>query len=97
MLYNDVNLINTEMRCTAPLHRKILELLQKNKSKPTISIRLRSIIRQSQKIIHLKNNIYTILLTLAMQGQIIPQPTPSAPPTIKIGKSNNFELKNGLK
>jgi predicted Zn-dependent peptidase len=32
-----------------------------------------------------------------MQGQIIPQPTPSAPPTIKIGKSNNFELKNGLK
>jgi hypothetical protein len=36
----------------------------------------------------MKNNIYTIksILTLAMQGQIIPQPTPSAPPTIKIGK-----------
>jgi hypothetical protein len=34
----------------------------------------------------MKNNIYTIksILTLA-QGQIIPQPTPSAPPTIKIG------------
>jgi hypothetical protein len=46
----------------------------------------------------MKNNIYTIksILTLAMQGQIIPQPTPSAPPTIKIG-NNNFELKNGLK
>jgi hypothetical protein len=25
------------------------------------------------------------------------QPKPAAPPTIKIGKSNNFELKNGLK
>ncbi|PKH67192.1 peptidase M16 [Flavobacterium sp. ALD4] len=32
-----------------------------------------------------------------MQAQVIPQPKPAAPPTIKIGKSSNFELKNGLK
>lgn len=48
----------------------------------------------------MKKTIYilsSLFLTLAMQGQIIPQPTATAAPTIKIGKSNNFELKNGLK
>ncbi|MBB1192175.1 insulinase family protein [Flavobacterium sp. SOK18b] len=32
-----------------------------------------------------------------MQGQIIPQPKPGVAPTIKIGKPQTFELKNGLK
>jgi predicted Zn-dependent peptidase len=32
-----------------------------------------------------------------MQGQIIPQPQSTSVPSIKIGKSTNFELKNGLK
>ncbi|MEZ7505114.1 M16 family metallopeptidase [Flavobacterium sp. Arc2] len=48
----------------------------------------------------MKKTIYIIsslFLTLALQAQVIPQPEPTAPPTIKIGKSNNFELKNGLK
>lgn len=48
----------------------------------------------------MKKTIYllsSLFLTLVLQGQVIPQPTPTAPPTIKIGKSNNFELKNGLK
>lgn len=48
----------------------------------------------------MKKTIYIIsslFLTLAMQGQVIPQPKATASPTIKIGKSNNFELKNGLK
>jgi hypothetical protein len=31
-----------------------------------------------------------------MQGQI-PQPQSTSVPSIKIGKSTNFELKNGLK
>jgi predicted Zn-dependent peptidase len=38
---------------------------------------------------------YQVYFDFSDAGQIIPQP--SAPPTIKIGKSNNFELKNGLK
>ncbi|WP_414000022.1 M16 family metallopeptidase [Flavobacterium sp. W1B] len=48
----------------------------------------------------MKKTIYIIsslFLTLVMQGQIIPQPKATASPIIKIGKSNNFELKNGLK
>jgi zinc protease len=48
----------------------------------------------------MKKTIYilsSLFLTLVLQGQVIPQPTPTAPPTIKIGKSNNFQLKNGLK
>ena len=48
----------------------------------------------------MKKTIYilsSLFLTIALQAQIIPQPTPTAPPTIKIGKSTNFELKNGLK
>ncbi|MBP4140639.1 insulinase family protein [Flavobacterium sp. P4023] len=32
-----------------------------------------------------------------MQGQIIPQPKPGVAPTVKIGKPQTFELKNGLK
>jgi hypothetical protein len=46
-----------------------------------------------------KNNIYTIksIFDFSLQAQVIPQPKPAAPPTIKIGKSSNFELKNGLK
>ena len=32
-----------------------------------------------------------------MQGQIIPQPKSGAAPTIKIGKPESFQLKNGLK
>ncbi len=32
-----------------------------------------------------------------MQGQIIPQPKSGATPTIKIGKPESFQLKNGLK
>jgi zinc protease len=48
----------------------------------------------------MKKTIYilsSLFLTLVLQAQVIPQPTPAAPPTIKIGKSTNFELKNGLK
>jgi hypothetical protein len=48
----------------------------------------------------MKKTIYilsSLFFDFSDAGQIIPQPTPSAPPTIKIGKSNNFELKNGLK
>ena len=48
----------------------------------------------------MKKTIYilsSLFLTLVMQGQVIPQPKATVPPTIKIGKSNNFELKNGLK
>jgi zinc protease len=48
----------------------------------------------------MKKTIYilsSLFLTLVSQGQVIPQPTPTSPPTIKIGKSRNFELKNGLK
>jgi len=48
----------------------------------------------------MKKTIYilsSLFLTIVLQAQVIPQPTASAPPTIKIGKSNNFELKNGLK
>lgn len=32
-----------------------------------------------------------------MQGQIIPQPKSGPAPTIKIGKPESFQLKNGLK
>jgi predicted Zn-dependent peptidase len=77
MLYNDVNLINTEIEMYRTITPEdIRTVAKKYLNKPTISIRLRSIIRQSQKIIqnyHEKNNIYTIksFLTLAMQGQII--------------------------
>ena len=39
----------------------------------------------------------SLFLTIIMQGQIIPQPKPGAAPTIKIGKPQTFELKNGLK
>ena len=39
----------------------------------------------------------SLLLTVIMQGQIIPQPKPGVAPTIKIGKPQTFELKNGLK
>lgn len=39
----------------------------------------------------------SLFLTLIMQGQIIPQPKPGVAPTIKIGKPQTFELKNGLK
>lgn len=48
----------------------------------------------------MKKTIYilsSLFLTLVLQAQVIPQPKPTASPTIKIGKSNNFELKNGLK
>jgi predicted Zn-dependent peptidase len=48
----------------------------------------------------MKKTIYilsSLFLTLVLQAQVIPQPKPAAPPTIKIGKSTNFELKNGLK
>lgn len=39
----------------------------------------------------------SLFLTLIMQGQTIPQPKPGPSPTIKIGKPETFELKNGLK
>lgn len=48
----------------------------------------------------MKKTIYilsSLFLTIVMQGQIIPQPQPTSVPSIKIGKSTNFELKNGLK
>ncbi|WP_255493138.1 pitrilysin family protein [Flavobacterium sp. SOK18b] len=41
--------------------------------------------------------ISSLFLTIIMQGQIIPQPKPGVAPTIKIGKPQTFELKNGLK
>jgi hypothetical protein len=37
------------------------------------------------------------ILTIVMQGQIIPQPQSTSVPSIKIGKSTNFELKMDLK
>ena len=48
----------------------------------------------------MKKTIYilsSLFLTIVMQGQIIPQPQSTSVPSIKIGKSTNFELKNGLK
>jgi hypothetical protein len=62
MLYNDVNLINTEIEMYRTITPEDIRTAKKiSKSKPTISIRLRSIIRQSQKIIqNYQNNIYTI-------------------------------------
>jgi hypothetical protein len=92
MLYNDVNLINTEIEITAPLHQKILELAKKKYLNPNQRLVLDYVPSsdKAKKIIqnHHENNIYTIksILTLAMQGQIIPQHL--TPPTIKIGKSN---------
>nr|WP_314840203.1 pitrilysin family protein [uncultured Flavobacterium sp.] len=41
--------------------------------------------------------ISSLFLTIIMQGQIIPQPKPGVAPSIKIGKPQTFELKNGLK
>ena len=41
--------------------------------------------------------ISSLFLTVLMQGQIIPQPKPGVAPTVKIGKPQTFELKNGLK
>ena len=38
-----------------------------------------------------------LFLTLIMQAQVIPQPKSGATPTVKIGKPETFELKNGLK
>jgi zinc protease len=48
----------------------------------------------------MKKTIYilsSLFLTIVMQGQIIPQPQSTSVPSVKIGKSTNFELKNGLK
>lgn len=48
----------------------------------------------------MKKTIYilsSLFLTIVMQGQVIPQPQSTSVPSIKIGKSTNFELKNGLK
>ena len=39
----------------------------------------------------------SLFLTFIMQAQIIPQPKSGPTPTIKIGKPETFELKNGLK
>jgi len=39
----------------------------------------------------------SLFLTIIMQAQIIPQPKPGPAPSIKIGKPETFELKNGLK
>jgi hypothetical protein len=77
MLYKD--LINTEI-CTAPLHRKRLELLQK-KSKSNQRLVLDYVPSSDKaKIIqnHHEKTIYisSLFLTLAMQAQIIPQPKP---------------------
>jgi hypothetical protein len=45
-----------------------------------------------------KNNIYTIKSIFDFSFASTNNPAkPAAPPTIKIGKSSNFELKNGLK
>lgn len=48
----------------------------------------------------MKKSIYILsglFLTLIMQAQIIPQPKSGPSPSIKIGKPQTFELKNGLK
>ncbi len=39
----------------------------------------------------------SLFISAIMQGQIIPQPKSGAAPTIKIGKPESFQLKNGLK
>ena len=39
----------------------------------------------------------SLFITAIMQGQIIPQPKSGTAPTIKIGKPESFQLKNGLK
>jgi predicted Zn-dependent peptidase len=41
--------------------------------------------------------ISSLFLTIIMQAQIIPQPKSGPTPTVKIGKPETFELKNGLK
>ena len=48
----------------------------------------------------MKKSIFVLsglFLSFIMQAQIIPQPKPGVAPTIKIGKPETFELKNGLK
>ena len=48
----------------------------------------------------MKKSIFVLsglFLSLIMQAQIIPQPKAGVAPTIKIGKPETFELKNGLK
>lgn len=39
----------------------------------------------------------SLFISAIMQGQIIPQPKSGVAPTIKIGKPESFQLKNGLK
>ena len=39
----------------------------------------------------------SLFISAIMQGQIIPQPKSGTAPTIKIGKPESFQLKNGLK
>ncbi|MEY4334994.1 MAG: hypothetical protein RLZZ196_3744, partial [Bacteroidota bacterium] len=39
----------------------------------------------------------SLFISAIMQGQIIPQPKSGPAPTIKIGKPESFQLKNGLK
>lgn len=39
----------------------------------------------------------SLFLTYNLQAQMIPQPKPGTPPSIKIGKPVTFELQNGLK
>ena len=41
--------------------------------------------------------VSSLFLSIAMQGQVIPQPKPGPAPTIKIGKPQTFSLPNGLK
>jgi hypothetical protein len=50
-----------------------------------------------EKIMKKQYILSSLFLTIVMQGQVIPQPQSTSVPSIKIGKSTNFELKNGLK
>jgi hypothetical protein len=62
MLYKDVNLINTEIDMYRTITPEEIRTVAKKYPKPTISIRLCSIIRQSQKIIqnHHEKTIYIL-------------------------------------
>jgi hypothetical protein len=93
-------LINTEIDIYRSITKR-LELLQKNTNP---NQRLVLIICQKQKSNKIKSKIMkkqyilsSLFLTIVMQGQVIPQPQSTSVPSIKIGKSTNFELKNGLK
>jgi predicted Zn-dependent peptidase len=101
MLYKDVNLINTEIDMYRTITPEEIRTVAKKYLNPNQRLVLDYVPSSSDKAKKyrtiMKNNIYYQVYFFSLQAQVIPQPKPAAPPTIKIGKSSNFELKNGLK